>query len=190
MNIHPTASLHGSPDIDPTAEVYPYCCIGWDAEANPPKTCRTVTVIGPRATLREHVVVQRGFNRPTIIGAGCYLMHGVHVGHGVQLAEGCTLSPFAVPGGDATLLPHVTMGIHSATHQWVTVGACAMIGMGAMVIDDVPPCVTVVGSPARIVGLNRRGMEKHGYTEEHIAALTIAWEAARSGKRRAARERA
>lgn len=183
------STTFGECEIHDTARISFGAVVGLAGEANPPRPCETVVRIGANVTLREHAVVQRGFERDTRIGAGCYVMHGAHVAHDCVLGVECTLSPFVVLGGHTTLLPRVTMGIHSATHQWVTVGEGAMIGMGAIVLDDVPPYAMVVGNPGRIIGLNVRGMEKHGVREADLPGLHTAWQAARSGKRREARER-
>ena len=38
----------------------------------------------------------------------------------------------------------------------ITIGACAKVGANSVVINDVPEHVTVLGSPARIVGSDER----------------------------------
>ncbi len=51
-----------------------------------------------------------------------------------------TIQRGASIGGGAVILPGIVIGEH------------AMIGAGAVVTRDVPPCAIVVGNPARIVG--------------------------------------
>ena len=66
-----------------------------------------------------------------------------------------------IKGGHTTVLPWSTLGIQSSTHQHVTVGAFAMVGMHAAVIRDMPPCCKATGVPARITGVNTVGLERH-----------------------------
>jgi acetyltransferase-like isoleucine patch superfamily enzyme len=56
-----------------------------------------------------------------------------------ECLRGATLEPGAKIGANATLLPDITIGRN------------ALVGAGAVVIDDVPAGVVVAGSPARIV---------------------------------------
>jgi len=56
------------------------------------------------------------------------------------------------------------------THQKTTIGAYAMIGMGSVVVRDVPVGVKVVGNPARMIGMNEVGLERSGVTSEELLA--------------------
>jgi UDP-N-acetylglucosamine acyltransferase len=126
--------------------------------------------IGARVRVREHVVIQRGLPawmigraervRGTVVNDDAYLMHGVHVAHDCLVGRSVTLSPFVVLGGHTSVHWGATMGIHSATHQFSTVGAFAMVGMGAMVTRDVPPFTKAVGVPARAIGPNTVGRSR------------------------------
>ena len=56
-----------------------------------------------------------------------------------ECLRGATIEPGAKIGANVTLLPDITIGRN------------ALVGAGAVVIDDVPAGVVVAGSPARIV---------------------------------------
>jgi acyl-[acyl carrier protein]--UDP-N-acetylglucosamine O-acyltransferase len=70
----------------------------------------------------------------------------------------------------------VIMGLKSMTHQFTTIGAYAMIGMGAVVVKDVPPGAKVVGNPARFIGWNTIGFERNNVSKENLDQLKIAWQ--------------
>jgi len=63
---------------------------------------------------------------------------GVHIAPGARLAGEVCVSKYAFIGTGAIILPRVN------------VGEGAVVGAGAVVTKDVPPYVTVVGTPARI----------------------------------------
>jgi serine O-acetyltransferase len=55
----------------------------------------------------------------------------------------------------AVIERNVSIGTGAKVIGGVTVGEGATIGANAVVVDDVPPGVTVVGAPARAVGSAR-----------------------------------
>ena len=56
-------------------------------------------------------------------------------------------------------------------HQYSTVGAYSFVAGPLGVRRDVPPFMIVDGNPAEVRGINRVGLERHGFTEEHIQAV-------------------
>jgi len=69
--------------------------------------------------------------------------HDAVVGSFSQVSAHCDIT------GGATLGTRVFMGSHASVLPGVRVGDGAVIGAGAVVVDDVPPNITVVGVPAR-----------------------------------------
>ena len=56
-------------------------------------------------------------------------------------------------------------------HQFVQVGAHAMIGLPAHVSQDVPPFMMVDGNPLAVRGINVEGLRRRGFSAERIAAV-------------------
>lgn len=110
------------------------------------------------------------------IGAECTIHAFVWIGHGVIIGDRCKVQAHAfIPDGvtigdDVFIGPGVTFtnDKHPPSGVWgktivgegvsiganatilpVMIGAKAVIGAGAVVTKDVPPGVTVMGSPAR-----------------------------------------
>jgi serine O-acetyltransferase len=93
---------------------------------------------------------------PVIVQPGIYIAHGQIVVDGiVTIDRGVLIFPWVTIGlraGDFQG-PKIGAGVHIGTGAKVigpvTVGARAQIGANAVVVDDVEPNTTVVGSPAR-----------------------------------------
>ncbi len=96
------------------------------------------------------------------IGSGLMLDHatGIVIGEtavvedDVSILHGVTLGGTGKESGDRH--PKIRRGVLLAAGCKVIgnieVGECAKVGAGSVVLQDVPPCVTVAGVPAQIVG--------------------------------------
>lgn len=110
-------------------------------------------IVSPDATLRPGVFVAAGavINRGAVIGHHAIVNTGAIVEHDVKVAEFVNIGPGVVIGGGARIGNLVTLGLGCRIRDHVTVGHRSMVGMGAVVVSDVPDGVTVMGCPARIV---------------------------------------
>lgn len=73
------------------------------------------------------------------------------VGHDASIGDWTSLSAQCDVTGHVKVGDRVFMGSKSTIIPSKTVGSRVVIGAGAVVIKDVPPGVTVVGNPARIL---------------------------------------
>jgi len=138
---------------------------------------KTIARIGDNTTIREYATINRGTvaHGESSVGSDCLLMAYSHVAHdciignnvimanSVNLAGHIEIDDFAILGG---VLP---------VHQFVKIGAHAMIGGGFRVQQDVPPYSLTAGYPLKIVGLNAIGLKRRGFSAPTIKALQQAY---------------
>ncbi|MEF9841007.1 MAG: serine O-acetyltransferase [Raoultibacter sp.] len=96
-----------------------------------------------------------------VIGRRFFIDHamGVIIGETTEIGDDVTLYQGVTLGGTGketgkrhpTLEDHVLVGVGASVLGSSTIGAHSKIGGGAVVVDDVPPCCTVVGIPGHIV---------------------------------------
>ena len=101
------------------------------------------------------------------IGEGFFIDHGTatvigetsEIGDGVTLFQGVTLGGTGKECGKRhpTLEDSVTVGAHAQILGSITIGEGSVVGAGAIVVDDIPPYCTVVGSKAYV---SRRNGER------------------------------
>ena len=127
--------------------------------------------IGSRTRIRDGVTIHHGSWRPTVVGADCLLFSHCYLAHDVQVGDGVTLSAGVTVGGHATIRDGANLGLNVMVHQWRSIGAGAMVGMGTAVTRDIPPFATAYGVPPRVRKLNEFLLRKHGHSETTIDAL-------------------
>ena len=134
----------------------------------------TELVIGDRNTIREFTTLQVGTVQDkgrTTIGNDNWIMAYCHIAHDCVVGSGCTLANNATLGGHVELGDCVTVGGLTGIHQFVKVGAHAMLGFQSAVSQDVPPFLLVDGNPLAVRGVNVVGLRRRDFSAERIAAI-------------------
>lgn len=128
-----------------------------------------------------YLAKQLGFNIPSIVDASSIVANNVQLGEGVFIGKravvnsgsvvddcaiintgaiiehDCRISEFVHISPNATLCGNVSVGIDShvgagsVVRQGLTIGSNTIIGIGSVLVKDVPDCVTAYGNPCRVV---------------------------------------
>lgn len=170
--------IDGFTQIGEECVLYPYCSIGLPPQDFKYKGEPTRVIIGDKNIFREYVTIHRGTptgRNETVIGDHNYFMASSHVAHDSLIGNHVVMANAAALGGHITIGDHAVLGGLVGVHQFVRIGEYAMIGGGAIVVQDVPPYVTASGNRAKLYGLNRVGLKRHGFTKEKIEGLKGAY---------------
>jgi sugar O-acyltransferase (sialic acid O-acetyltransferase NeuD family) len=110
-------------------------------------------LIGARVKFGQGVVICPGAILSVDIEVGDFAMVNLNctIGHDASLGPWTSLSAQCDITGYVRVADRVFMGSRASVIPDKSVGSRAIIGAGAVVVRDVPPNVTVVGIPARIL---------------------------------------
>jgi UDP-N-acetylglucosamine acyltransferase len=131
-------------------------------------------VIGERNTIREFVTLHIGTVQDkavTRIGDDNWIMAYTHVAHDCVVGSNTTMANNTTLGGHVEIGDWVTVGGLCGIHQFVKVGAHAMLGFQSAVSQDVPPFMLVDGNPLAVRGVNVTGLKRRGFSDARIAAV-------------------
>jgi UDP-N-acetylglucosamine acyltransferase len=134
--------------------------------------------IGDRNCIREFVSIHRGTPKDrglTTVGNDNMFMVCSHVGHDCVVGNNVVLANGANVGGHVEIGDRVNIAGLVAIHQFSRIGHLAMIGGGSIVLRDIPPFMLANGNPARLFGLNRRGLQRAGLDTDSVSSLKSAY---------------
>ena len=134
----------------------------------------TELVIGDRNTVREFCTFNTGTFKEegiTRVGSDNWIMAYVHVAHDVRLGDRTVLANGVTLAGHVHVGDWATIGGLSGVHQFVHIGAHAMIGFQGHVAQDVPPYMTVDGNPLAVRAVNLTGLRRRGFSNERIGVI-------------------
>ncbi|MDR3194426.1 MAG: N-acetyltransferase [Tannerella sp.] len=146
--------------------------------------------VGHSCTIGQNVVVSPG----AVLGNGVKVQNNVSVYTGVTceddvfLGPGCVFTNVINPRSaisrkdryQPTLVEQgATIGANATVICGCRIGAYAMVGAGAVVTKDVPPCALVVGNPARRTGWVSRYGHRLDFDRDGIARCPESGEAYR-----------
>jgi len=130
--------------------------------------------IGARNTIREFCtfnIGSPGGGAITRVGDDNWIMAYTHIAHDCQVGSRATLANNTTLGGHVEIGDWVTVGGLSGIHQFVKVGAHAMVGFASAVSQDVPPFMLVDGNPLAVRGFNLVGLRRRDFSAARIAAV-------------------
>jgi UDP-N-acetylglucosamine acyltransferase len=131
--------------------------------------------VGDDTIIREYVTINRGTTQSfrTSVGKGCLLMSYVHLGHDCHLGDGVIVSSTSGLAGHVDIGDKAIINGMVGIQQFLRIGTFAYVGGHSAVRKDVPPFCRTDGE--RVLGLNKIGLERNGFTREAIDTLQQAY---------------
>ena len=166
--------IEGRTTIGRDNRIFQFCSIGAAPQDKKYRDEPTELRIGDRNTIREFCTFNIGTAQDggvTRVGDDNWVMAYVHIAHDCQVGNQTILANNATLAGHVHLGDWVIVGGLTGIHQFVKVGAHAMIGFASAVSQDVPPFMMVDGNPVAVRGFNAEGLRRRGFGPERIAAI-------------------
>lgn len=170
-------SLNGPTIVGEGNQFYAFCSIGQRTQDLKYAGEPTHLEIGDGNTFREFVTVNRGTapGAKTIVGSRNYFLAYCHIAHDCIVGSDVIFSNNGTLAGHVVVEDHVILGGLTAVHQFCRIGRYAMIGGCSKIVQDVPSYMIADGNPAQVRGINKTGLERHGFSPESMRALKEAY---------------
>ena len=172
--IGPHCVIEGRTRIGANNRIWQFCSLGAAPQDKKYAGEPTRLEIGDDNTIREFCTFNTGTVQDggiTRVGNDNWLMAYVHIAHDCRLGDHIIMANLAQLAGHVHLGDWVFVGGQSGVHQFVRVGAHAMAGFQTRLSQDVPPFMTVAGSPAIAQGLNLEGLRRRGFSPARLSAI-------------------
>ena len=171
--LHSSVVIGQWTEIGEKNEIFPGAVIGVAPQDLRYSGERAYTRVGHRNVIREYVTVHRASDAEgtTSIGDDNLIMAYTHVAHNCVLGNQIIIANSCGLAGHVEIEDMAVLGGMCGLHQFTRVGKLDMLGGMAQIRQDVPPFSMVDGQPARIFGMNIRGMQRRGINKDSRQAL-------------------
>jgi len=171
--VHHHATVEGNTRMGERNEVFPYAFIGGRTQDKKFKGGNPGILIGDDNIFREFTTVhpatfEGDFTR---IGSRNLFCAYAHIGHECTVGNGVVFSNNATLAGHVVIGDHVVIGGLTAVHQFCRIGEGAMLAGCSKVVQDVFPHMIADGHPVEHRGVNKVGMERHGFSHSDIMLM-------------------
>ena len=176
--IGPHVVIEGHTRIGRENKIFQFCSIGAIPQDKKYAGEPTRLEIGERNVIREYCSFNLGVPGAggiTTMGSDNWIMAYVHVAHDCHVGNNTTFANNATLAGHVEVGDWVTLGGFTGVHQFVRVGAHSFCGVSTVLLQDVPPYVTVSGNPSAPHGINSEGLKRRGFTPDDILAIKRAY---------------
>ena len=172
--IGPHCVIEGHTRIGRDNRIYQFCSIGATPQDKKYAGEPTELHIGERNTIREFCTFNLGTVQDggvTRVGDDNWIMAYVHIAHDCRVGNQTIFANNATLGGHVQVDDWALIGGLSGVHQFVKIGAHAMVGFASAVSQDVPPFMLVDGNPLAVRGFNAEGLRRRGFSPARLAAV-------------------
>ncbi|MFT4639583.1 MAG: UDP-N-acetylglucosamine acyltransferase [Verrucomicrobiales bacterium] len=165
--------LAGPSKIGPDNVFYPFAVVGEQSQDLKYIGEPTYLEIGHHNVFRENVTIHRSTADAgkTLIGNHGNFLAYSHIAHDCVVGDHVIFSNNGTLAGHVTVEDHAVIGGLTAVHQFCKIGQHAITGGCTKIVQDVPPFMIVDGNPAGVRGINKVGLERHGFEDTSIRAL-------------------
>ena len=195
MSIHPTAIIESGVQLGAGCAVHAYAVIktgsvladgvvvhsfaviGGDPQfLKFDPTTKSGVRIGAGTVVREHATINRSIHAggATTVGARCFLMANVHVGHDSAVADDVVLANNVMLAGHVTVGRHTFLGGGAGFHQFCRIGEGVIVSGLARIAQDIPP-FAMAAERNEIIGLNLIGLKRRGFDRATIGEIKDAF---------------
>ena len=172
------AVVDGDTTLGENCQVFPFAHIGGKTQDLKFKEGnRTFVKVGDRTVLREYVTINCGTKdgESTIVGDDCLIMAYCHLAHGCVFGNHVIVSNGSQFAGEVHVGDWAVISGLVGVHQFVRIGAHAMVGGGSLLKQDAAPYFITDGHPATAHGINVVGLSRRGFPKETVEALRDAY---------------
>lgn len=112
--------------------------------------------IGKDCVIGASCVIVRGELSDTILGDRVRLGNLVNIGHNVRLGADTVISSNSCVAGGANIEERCNLGSGVSVNAKINIGADCQVGLGSVVVKDIPFGISVFGNPAKPLRTMRR----------------------------------
>jgi UDP-N-acetylglucosamine acyltransferase len=165
VTIKSNAYIDGYTTIGEGSTIFPSASIGTKTQDLKFKDEKTFVNIGKNCEIREFVTINSSCGEGTSvdIGNNCLIMAYCHIAHNCQVGNQVVMVNNASLAGHVVIEDCAIIGGLTGIHQFVRVGAYAMVGGMSRVTHDILPYTIGAGTPFKFGGINRIGLKRRGF---------------------------
>jgi len=177
-HIGPHVVIGGHTRIGTNNRIFQFCSLGEIPQDKKYANEPTRLEIGDNNTIREFCTFNLGTAQDvgvTRVGDHNWIMAYVHLAHDCQVGNHTIFANNAQLAGHVVVDDYAILGGFTVVHQFCQIGAHVITGMGTILLQDIPPYVTVSGNPAAPHGTNSEGLKRRGFSSNAVMAIKRAY---------------
>lgn len=142
--------------IGPSTSIGPHSSIGVQPFHHTRGTTASIddgfsgrVVIGAYVTIGSNTTIARGWDADTVVGDHTKIGNSVHISHDCRIGDCVYVISGTTMASDVTIGNRASVAPGTSIREGVAISDDAVIGLGSVVIGNVPTEATAYGNPAR-----------------------------------------